>query len=388
MFQGLDYLREDTQMQQRYASMMLLVAALMFAFFVKTTNAMQSPLNTTLTLNISCASRLSGSERSECKVNVPETSRDEVEIKLASTNPSLLQLEVKEVKILPGQSSARFNISTSATPIKTTVAIKASLSSDNRVQTEELIEVVPALIASAQALPRSFVGTKGAKTICQVRLKAPAPPGGIQLYLSPLKISPSLVGADPVTLQVPNPTVPSGQDVVNLDIPYDDLYQGSERVSRFGVSLFDEQSRTVELVVALDPPGAKQQWLPSDGIANKVTFEVVPLRVNSLSVQPSTLSGGEALATFTLTAPPGNSESAYLRPVKSSNAKLWAVPLGVSCAATPTTVGTGGTELPLVQGTSTYQFKVCSATVSTSVTTNVSVVLRSGRFDAPVTIQP
>ena len=343
-----------------------------------------------LTLKLDCAGKLSGGQRSECKVSVLETHDDEIEIKLTSTNPALLRLEVSEVKLLPKQSVAKFNIATSPTPIKTTVVIKASLTINSLVEIAESIEVVPALIASAQVSAGSFVGTHGAKTICQVRLRAPAPPGGIQLYLSPLKISPGLLTSrDPVTLQVPNPTVPAGKDGVDFDIPYDGLYQGFERVSQIGVSDFDAQSRTVELVVALDPQATKQQWVAIAGLANKVTFEVVPLRVNSLSVQPSTLNGGEGLATFTLTAPPGNSEYAYLRPIKGPGAKLWAVPLGVSCAAAPpTNLSVESNELPLVQGTSTYQFKVCSATVSTSVTLNASVQLRSDRFDAPVTIQP
>jgi|GEM_PF-2739778 len=375
---------------KRYAKMVLAVTVVMFAFFVKTTNAARTRSNTDPTLKISCENKLSGGEKSECKVTVLETSENEVAIYLASTNRSLLQLESNEVRLLPGQSFARVIITTSPTPIKTTVVIKAQLSTDKQIQAEKSIELVPALIASVQLSVGSFVGTHGAKTGCSVKLKAPAPPGGIQLYLSPLKISPGLLTTrDPVTLQVPPQSVPAGQDRIDFQIPYDGLYQGYESISVFGVSDFDSQSRTVELVVALEPQDTKQQWAAIAGISKKVIFEVVPLRVNSLSVQPSTLNGGEGLATFTLTAPPGNSESAYLRPIKTSSAKLWAVPLGVSCAAAgPTDLNAESNGLPLVQGTSTYQFKVCSATVSTIETMNVSVRLRSGRFDAPVTIQP
>ena len=378
-------------MKRRNAWMMLSVAVVT-AFFVKTTNATTSSSNkapSVLTLKLDCASRLSGGERSDCKISV-DTHDDEIDIKLTSTNASLLRLEVTEVKLLPKQTSAKVNLSTSPTSVKTVVAVKASLATDIQIRTESSIEVVPALIASAQLSATSFVGTHGAKTICQVRLKAPAPSGGIQLYLSPLTVSPALLTSrDPVTIYGANPKVPAGKDGIDIEIPYDGIFQGYDSISKIGVSDFDRQSRTVELVVALDPQGTKGQWVAIPGIARKVTFEVVPLRVSSISVQPSTLNGGEGLATFTLSAPPGNSEKVYLRPIKSGSAKLWSVPLGVSCAAAaPTNVGVESNELQLVQGTSTYQFKVCSATVSTSVTVNASVLLRSDRFDAPVTIQP
>ena len=378
-------------MKRRYNWMMFSLAVIMFALFVKTTNATHTRLTTEPSIKISCENKLSGGEKSECKITVVEFPKEEVAINLASTNPGLLQLEANEVRLLAGQSFVKFFIATSPTPIKTTVVIKAQLSTDKQIQAEKSVELVPGLIASVQLSTGSFVGTHGAKTLCSVRLKAPAPPGGIQLYLSPLKISPGLLTTrDPVTLQVPTPTVPAGKDGIDFQIPYDGLYQGYDPVSRFGISDFDSQSRTVELVVALEPQDTKQQWVAIAGITRKVIFQVVPLRVTSLTVQPSTLNGGEGLATFTLSDSPGNSESAYLRPIKTNNAtQLWAVPLGVSCAAAgPTDLSAESNALPLVPGTSTYQFKVCSATVSTIETRNVSVQLRSGRFDAPVTIQP
>lgn len=378
---------------KRYPWMMFSMAMIVLAFFVKTINATTPLSNRAHSLNnlkISCGNRLSGGEKSECKVSVIETYESEIEIKLTSTNPSLVTFEVNGLKLLPKQTFVKVNLTTSPTPVKTTVVVKASLSTDNLIQAESTIEVVPALIASVRLSASSFVGTHGAKTICSVRLRASAPPGGIQLYLSPLKTSPALLTSrDPLSLQVPNPTIPAGKDGIDFDIPYDGLYQGYDPISRIGVSDFDGQSRTVELVVALDPQGTKGGWVTVPGTANKVTFEVVPLRVSSISVQPSTLNGGEGLATFTLSAPPGNSEKVYLRPIKTSNSKLWSVPLGVSCAAPPPpTVSIEANELQLVQGTSTYQFKVCSTTVSTTVTGTASVLLRSDRFDTPVTVQP
>jgi hypothetical protein len=348
-----------------------------------------------LTLKIDCAGRLSGGERSECKVGVLETHDDEIEIKLVSTNPGLLKLEVSEVKLLPNQSVAKIAITTSPTPIKTTVVINAHVNTNNLVHAAAAVEVVPALIASAQLSAGSFVGTHGTKTTCKVKLKAPAPPGGIQIYLSPLKVSPTPSNREPITIQGPTPTVPAGSTNVDVDLPYDALYQGYNQISQFDSSIvgftneFDEQTRTVELIVALEPQGTKPQWVAIPGIANKVSFEVVPLRITSLSVQPSTLNGGEALATFSLSAPPGNSEFVLLRPVKTGpSSKLWATPLGVSCAATPTNVSGNSNQLQLVQGTSTYQFKVCSGTVSTAFTGQVTVYIRSGDADAPVTVQP
>ena len=387
-------------MKQRNARIMFLAVLATFQFFAITTNAAPSPFSRTHLLptpSITCPNKLSGGERSECKVGLVEPPESEIQIKIASTNPSVLRLDVSEVTVSAKQSFVKINIATSPTPIKTTVVITASLAGNLLGQTSETIEVVPALIASAQLSASSFVGTHGAKTTCQVRLRAPAPPGGIQLYLSPLKVSPGLATYkyDPVvTIQVPTPTVPHGSDNVNFDIPYDNFFQGTRRISEFDIAAsgatfeFDAQTRTVELIVALEPQGARQTWVPIAGIANKLTFEVVPLRVTSLSIQPSTLNGSEGLATMTLSAAAGNAEEVYLRPIKVGTSKLWTAPLGVSCAAAPANVSADTNKVQLAQGSSTYQFKVCSATVSTILTLNVSVFLRSGSANAPVTLQP
>jgi hypothetical protein len=327
---------------------------------------------------------------------VLETHDDEIGIKVTSSNAGLVKLDVTEVKLLPKQASAKFTIRTSPTPIKTVVVINAVVATNNLVQSSRSIEVVPALIASAQLSTSSFVGTHGAKTSCQLTLKAPAPPGGIQVYLSPLKITPSISSAKgAVTIHGPTRTIPAGKDGIDIDIPFDAFIQGGNPISQDepssvgGISDFNTQSRSIELVVALEPQGTNQQWVAIPGIASKLTFEVVPLRITSLSVQPSTLNGGEALASFTLSAPPGNSEHVLLKPIKSGSAsKLWATPLGVSCAATPTNVSGDSNKLQLVQGTTTYQFKVCSGTVSTVYTGHVRVYIRSGDAEATVTVQP
>jgi hypothetical protein len=356
------------------------------------------------TVLIRCADRISGGEASGCRVSVDEGQDREITIGLRSSNTSLIRLSVNEVTLAPQQTSAPVLFTSSSTQIKSTVVIQAGL---NQSVAEKSIEVVPALLDSVRLADRSLVGTKGEKISCTVKLRAPAPTGGIEIYLSPLSVSPR-TNKTPVSLDLPNPRVSAGQASVNFNIAYDDLRAFGTRISEFeitgvstdatGPSDFNVQTRTVELVVALDPQ-TSYPWQAISGLATKVTFDVVPLRVTSLVSQPASVIGGaEALAAVTLSASPGSSEVAYLLPLRtSSSTKLWLVLPGSSCAAQPgTTTTSSGTyingvravELALAPGTTTYTFKICTAAVSAVTTDKIRVFLRSGAFETPVTIQP
>jgi hypothetical protein len=355
-------------------------------------------------LFITCPTRISGGEVGECKVGIDPVSEKERTIKLRSTNTALVQLNVTEVTLAPNQYSVTVPIRTSSTPIKSTVVIKAGAEvDDHRIDAEESINLVPALFGSVKLLANSFIGTIGAKVQCEVKLRAPAPAGGVEIYLSPLTVSPR-TNATPVLLDLQNPRVSAGNDVIDFDVAYNDLRAAGVPVNllstsgfsidRSGGSDFNIQTRTLELVVALEPQ-ATTPWQPIKGLAHRVSFDVVPLSVSSLVIQPASVIGGaEALATVTLSASPGNTEKVYLSPTYSQSPKMWPVLLGSSCAP-PSANGTsptrdigGAIELNLVPGTSSYSFKICTAAVTTTSSPNVNVILRSGFFHKPITINP
>ena len=345
------------------------------------------------TVRISCANRFSGGERSLCKVGVGEKHTEAIVINIVSSNTGLVLPAVNEVTLAPSQEGVEVPLKTFSTPIKSTVTITASLKANTAIQAQETIEVVPALIAYANLSVPSFIGTHGAKTICTVKLKAPAPTGGIQIYLSPLQPSQSIPKGT-LSLHIQNPTVLAGTDLVNFDIAFDKIYLDEVQISEgdpssadSGVAnAFNAQTRSLTLVVALDPQPTKV-WTTISGTANAVKFDVIPLRITSVSVQPSTLSNGaEALGSFTLNAAPGNNEVVIIHPRRSATSKVWAALLGTSCVA-PTS-GPVNLELPLVAGTTNYSFKVCSAPVNSSTAGTLSLFLRGGTSQTSVTVQP
>ena len=360
-------------------------------------------------LFVTCPNKISGGEVGECKVGIDPASGKETVIKIQNPNTPLFQLNVVSLTLAQNQDSVNVPFKSSSTPIKSTAVIKAIAEVEGqKLDAEESIEVVPALFASVKLSHNGFVGTRGASVKCQVRLKAPAPAGGIEIYLSPLTVSPRPNSG--ITIDLQNPKVAAGKDALEFNLAYSDLRAAvSQRIDQFyisgttssggtgGPTDFNLQTRTVEVVVALEPQ-TSLPWQPIAGLAHRVSFQIVPLRVTSLVSQPSSLVGGaEALATITLSASPGNSEVAYLGPIHTSSAKLWPALLSSSCAAqTGTTVATGGgnvgvvydaIQLFLSPGTTTYNFKICSAAVSTATTDKVRVGLRSGFFDTTVTIQ-
>jgi len=359
----------------------LLVAVAFATMFVVTTNGAET---SALAIKISCSTKLSGGEIGECKLGVDERQKDSVKIKVVSSNPGLVQPEVNEVVLSPGQESAKVLLKSSAIQIKTNITITASSPDNAFVQAQDTVEIFPALLTSVRLSAPSFIGTHGAKIRCEVRLRAAAPAGGIQLYLSPI------TGNGRTTLRIDNPTVPAGKDSASFDVAYDALYVNDYQVSDFpGQTDFNTAARKLELVVGLDPQFTVP-WTTIPASAIKVSFDVIPLVVSSLSVQPTAFKGGvEALASLTLNAPPGNSERIRLHPTNNVVRKVWVTPLGTSCAnVTSSSFEKQHVEIDLVAGTTTYSFKVCSASVTSITSENIATQLRSGTTRATVTVQP
>jgi hypothetical protein len=273
------------------------------------------------------------------------------------------------------------------------VTIKALLGPRYTTQAQAALELVPALLNQVTLNTPTMIGTKGTTISCTAELKAPAPAGGIELYMSPLVFSPSFAissgGADRVrrSFQLDeNPRVAAGSKTVTFPIRYNDLvsaYSSFQFSDQDFSTAFETQTRRVELVLALDPQTQTATWQPIPNRAIKVGFDLVPLKVNSFSVQPSSLaSGAEAVATFVLNAAPGSNETVIV--FGSPSTALRAVLLGSSCQA----AGTSAVELPLTSGATSHSFKVCARTVTSATPANAKVGMRSGQYTTSVTVQP
>lgn len=335
--------------------------------------------------------KLSGGEKSKAKFQIQRTDENkktEFTFNLSTNNSSLIQFPKTEIKLLPSEERAEFEFDTLATAIKTSATIKVELSNSNEPsQVENTIEIVPALLKTVTTQP-SMIGTRGAKVEVTVELKTLAPTGGIEIYVSPIIVS---IVNEKITIPNPNLRVPAGNNKGSFFVEYDQILSNGSEVARIeSPTLFNHQKRTIEFVVALEPqgaPGSRFNWQPIPGIATKTKFDVNPLLVSSISVQPSAITGGnEALGSFTLNFAPGNSESIFLKPSKIINAKLWITMLGSSCQES------GGNsltvEIPLTQGVTNYNFKVCTASVTAATNKNIEAFLRSGVKTATVTVQP
>ena len=349
--------------------------------------------NPTFEIGLDCPSKFSGGEYSQCKIFVTEGQQEELTFKVSSSNSSLVQVFSGEVKLPSRERSVFLKLTSSPTQINSSVSIRVSLHSTDQSlhSTDQLtvqrdIEVVPALIKTVTVLQSSMIGTHGAFVQCHAELKAPAPSGGIELYISPIKISPGATRG--VSLFIENPRVPGGQRSVDFNFEYNALRADNTAVgSDLNQSDFNLETRSIEIVVALDPQNTKL-WQPIPNIAPSVKFDVVPLRVSSFSAQPqAVVSGGESIATFSLNGPPGDNEEAGLSPLRTTSSLMWVVPVGSSCQD-PTPTNGSFLILPLTQGSTTFSFKVCTGTVTAIATGKVGVVLRSGEYDMPFTIQP
>lgn len=331
----------------------------------------QLPL--TLTLD---KEKIQGGERFRARATRSGDTSQPVTLRLESTQPNLIVVPKSDVVINRGESFAVFELISVPTPIRTTVSIRAFLPS-SQVPAIKSIDVYPAILKSVTLNSPSLPGTRGGKIGVRAELNANAPVGGIELYLD-------LTGARLLRLDAPNPRVAAGSKEVTFDIEYNKLYIGEDQVSS-GRTTFDAQTRTLDLVVSLEVQSTKP-WAAIPGVAQKISFDVVPLRVASISVQPAAVNGGgESLASFTLNIPPGSSERVLLSPTSGGTSfrPAWARLLGTSCQTNIQLL-----ELQLTQGVTNYSFKVCTAPVTTATTGTLTVTTRSAAFPVQIAVQP
>ena len=331
----------------------------------------QLPL--TLTLD---KEKIQGGERFRGRATRSGDMSQPVTLRLESTQPNLIVVPKSDVVINRGESFAVFELISVPTPIKTTVSVRAFLPS-LQVPATRAIEVYPAILKSVTLNNPSLPGTRGGKVGVRVELNANAPVGGIEVYLD-------LTGVRGLRLDGPNPRVAAGSREGTFDIEYDKLYIEEDQISSDRTT-FNAQTRTLDLVISLEVQSTKP-WAAIPGVANKVSFDVVPLRVASISAQPAAVTGGgESLASFTLNIPPGTSERVRLSPtsVGSSLRPVWARLLGTSCQANIQLL-----ELELTAGVTNYSFKVCSAPVPTATTGTLTVTTRSAGFPVQIAVQP
>lgn len=325
--------------------------------------------------------KLSGGEGTTGTIVVRRNGNtQELVFRLENSNPGLMRLSVTEIRLKPAETSASFDILTASTPIKTAVTIKAFLQPADQVQVQKAIEIIPATLKGVTLSQPTLNGTHGSKITCRAQLNANAPAGGIELYA--ILVYPGL------TLNIPNPRVEAGTKEVTFEIAYDKLYLEGDSIGStgrtIGISQFNSQTRKLDLFVSLDP----QVKQAVSGVAGKVSFDVIPLRVASFSVQPNSVTGGaEAMATFTLNFPAGHSERVRLRPENgsSSGGKAWARPLGSSCQVIPPQV----IEMQLAEGATTHSFKVCTGPSTAAKTESLTITTRNeDDSTAQVTVQP
>jgi hypothetical protein len=332
--------------------------------------------------------QISGGEKNKAKLSVQRNGNTQsLTFKLDSSNRELVQFTTHEITLQPDQTTASLEITSTPTPIKTTVTLRALLQPADQLSAEQTLELVPARLNGITLSSPSMFGIENAKITCTVRLMAPAPAGGIEIYLSRLVVAE--LSERGLRLNTPNPRVDAGARSVSFGIEYEaiqneygDIYHFSSQTS------YNAAARSNDLYIGVEPPdGGKPVAVPT--FIQKTTFTVMPHLVASISVQPNSISGGsEAVATFTLnTAPLGSNEVARIWPkTPTSSNKTFARLLGSSCSATASS--SEPIELPLSQGVSTYSFKVCSAPTSATTGSSVTVQLRSGLYSAPVTVSP
>lgn len=334
------------------------------------------------------AAKISGGEKSKAKLSLVRNGNTQpLTFRLESSNQELVKFTLSEITFRPDQTTAGLEFSSAAAPIKSAVTLRALLQPADQLISEQTIEIVPARLNRITLSSNSMFGIENAKITCTVELKAPAPAGGIELYLSRLVVA-GLTEKN-LHLDIPNPRVDSGKLSASFAIEYEDIESIHGEIDDFrSATNYNQASRSNDLYIGLE--------LGSDGLARttvvpgfvqKATFTVTPLKVNAISVQPASISGGsEAVATFTLNAAPlGANEVAFISPrTVSYPGKTFARLLGSSCSSSVSSLEL--IELPLSQGVTTYSFKVCSVTVSTSTPSNVTVMLRSGFYSAPVTV--
>lgn len=357
----------------------------------------QTPLIVTMSLSTGKAmsgETVSGTLRAS---SAPAQNRT---FRLESSPTSLVKINGEpEVVLRAGTTSVGFSVNVVPSLVKTSVSIRAvEITTTTATQPSSAsLEIYPALIRIVRISGPSMVGTRGASLTATVELNAPAPSGGTQVY--PLMsfttdAKPTEIKALSVGSSTTAPRIAAGSRTVTIPIPYNALLAGGHSVSsddaiatetKF-VADFNASTAHVALVVGIDPPTSTAAAQVTPGLSGRVTFDVVPFRVNSNSVQPSSVSAGnEAAVTLTLSAPAGSNEVLELTPAGSTRA--WARLVGTSCQAQVSTTRKGGLAMPLTAGATTQSFKVCTgATASGSQT--VTVLLRSGPYPITVSVQP
>jgi hypothetical protein len=332
---------------------------------------------------------LSGGETAKGRLTVTRDTRirpTPLQFKLESTDASVIAFRIAEVTIPETQNSVQFDIPTAATAIRKSVTVRALLGPKFSQQASAAVDVVPALLSRVTLSAATMNGTKGTTIQCTAELKAPAPAGGIELYLSPLVFSPSSGVKPRDDFGLANPRVAEGSRTAVFAIRYNDLvsaYSSFLFSDRDFSTTFESVTRHVDLVVALDPQTTKP-WQPITNRAIKVGFDLVPLRVVSFSIQPASVAGGgEALGTFTLNMAPGSGENVTLS--APSRLVLKIVPIGSSCSS----AGLGsGFDLSLAAGVMSHSFKACAQPVTSSTSASVKVFMRSGEYTASATVTP
>ena len=352
--------------------------------------AAQEPRVSNLKLDIG-PSTVSGGESAKGRISLTRDPKDPpqaLQFKVDSSHASLIRFPASEVTIPANQNSVQFELATTAVQIPTPVTIAVYLGPAFNTKAQADLVLVPALIKKVTLNKPTMTGTRGTTIDATAELKAPAPAGGIELYLSPLVLSPPVPGkkgADPL-LPIGNPRVQAGSRTVTFTIRYNDLVNifSSFQFNDLNFSpLFESQPRSVELVVALDPQ-ASDPWQPIPDKAVRVKVDLVPLRINSITIQPSTIAAGaEAIGSLTLNAPAGSNEVVVVRSASSSASRV--VLLGSSCQ---TQSATPSVDLQLTAGSTTASFKVCAKPVTAATTTEIVAFMRSGEYRGGFTVQP
>lgn len=363
----------------------LLVAFMAIVISAELTAARSGSSVSSATADLQIAVRLdrlkvSGGESVSGRVEVRRNGNtQELVFRLEVNNPSV-RLSTREIRLNPAESSATFEVSTISTPIKTTVDVRALLQPADQLQAQKTLEIVPALLKQVTLLKPTMPGTHGGTIAVRAELNVNAPQGGIELYLDMIAES---VPGKVLTLESPNPRIAAGSRELSFDIAYDKITVNDQSIASDRTT-FNQETRRVGLVVALEAQ-LKTPWAVIPGISKRVSFDVIPLRVASISVQPTVVSGGaESLATFTLNIPPGTNETLRLLPGSATTSeKAWARLLGTSCQSSVLLV-----QLPLTAGVTNYSFKVCTASVTTSTFGTLNVIARSGAFPVQITVQP
>ena len=357
----------------------------------------QVPLIVTMSLS---ADKAMGGETVNGTIRASSAPAQDRTFRIEAAPTGLIKINGEaQVVLRAGQTSSGFSVNVVPSAVKTSVSIRAvEVTSATATQpASRALEIFPGLIRAVRISGPSMVGTRGASVTATVELNAPAPSSGIEVYplmtytidAKPSVNSPLALGSSTAL------RVAAGSRTVSIQIPYNDLRAGTQLVSSPDDATsgqvntageFNGSVAHVALMVGIDPPSTTAAAQVVPGLTGRVTFDVVPLRVASSSVQPASVpAGNEAAATVTLSAPAGSNEVVELSPAGGS--RVWVRLAGTSCQASVQTTRKGGLQMPLTAGATTQSFKVCTA-AGVSGSNTLTVILRSGSYPVTVSVQP